>query len=94
MKVETIHLFVSGRVQGVGFRWATRSEASRLGLTGWVRNLPDDRVEIHAEGNSDQIAGFLEWCDTGPGGAQVTAVEVLERKAVEVPVFERFEIRR
>ena len=48
--MTSVHVLVRGRVQGVGFRSGTQRRASQLGLVGWVRNLPDDTVEIHAEG--------------------------------------------
>ncbi|MEN8148346.1 MAG: acylphosphatase [Planctomycetota bacterium] len=60
-----VHAFVSGRVQGVWFRASTREEALRLGLTGWVRNLPDGRVEFVAEGDEDAIEALLAWCRSG-----------------------------
>ena len=54
------HIFYSGYVQGVGFRYIARNTASRLGLTGWVRNLPDGRVELVCEGNEKKLKIFLD----------------------------------
>lgn len=68
------HLVVSGRVQGVGFRYATRREAARLGLRGWVRNTEDGRVEIVAEGPVADVDALQAWCHRGPAGARVTSV--------------------
>jgi acylphosphatase len=78
------HVWVSGRVQGVGFRWYTREEAMRRGLAGWVRNLPDGRVEAVFEGPPDRVASMLEWCRTGPRLAGVEGMEAVdERMAAE-----------
>ena len=65
-------VLISGRVQGVGFRWATRAEAERFGATGTVRNLPDGRVEVVV----DDCPELVAWLRHGPPGADVTAVEV------------------
>lgn len=69
------HLIISGRVQGVCFRLYACETAERLGITGWVRNLRDGRVEVLAEGEEAPMAEFLEWCRKGPPHAQVTGVE-------------------
>ncbi len=69
MRVRSL---VSGRVQGVGYRAAARAEAQRLGLAGWVRNLPDGRVELWAEGEAVQLERLLGWARRGPPGARVT----------------------
>ena len=70
------HLLISGRVQGVFYRATTQREASQRGLTGWVRNLPDGRVEATIEGSSDQVKDLIAWCRKGPAGAQVGEIEV------------------
>lgn len=67
---------ISGRVQGVGFRYFTQAEAARAGVHGWVRNLPDGRVEIRAEGEADALDTFERQVRQGPRGARVEAVEV------------------
>ena len=69
-----VRAIVSGRVQGVSFRAATRHEARRLGLVGWVRNLDDGSVELEAEGPDASIAALLAWCEQGPPAARVTRV--------------------
>lgn len=71
-------IVVDGRVQGVGFRWATRDEAVRRGLVGWVRNLPDGRVETWIEGEQEPVADMAAWLAVGPLGARVTDIEVNE----------------
>ncbi len=70
-------LIVSGRVQGVFYRHSAMREASRLGLSGWVRNLPSGEVEIVAEGASESLRRFLAWANPGPPGARVE--EIRER---------------
>jgi acylphosphatase len=69
-------VYVSGRVQGVFFRDETQDAAVRQGVTGWVRNLPDGRVEAVFEGEKDQVEKLVEFCRLGPRGARVTHVEV------------------
>jgi len=69
-------VYVSGMVQGVFFRSETRDEASRRGVTGWVRNLRDGRVEAVFEGEKDKVAELIEFCRRGPRGARVTEVDV------------------
>lgn len=66
--------FVSGSVQGVGFRYFTQRTASRLGLSGFVRNLRDGRVEVLAIGSADLLATLKSELERGPGGATVSAV--------------------
>lgn len=67
-----IHCFVSGLVQGVWFRAGTNEEAKKLGLTGWVRNVPDGRVEVLACGERDKVMLLAEWLKTGPKRAKVS----------------------
>ena len=86
-----VHAIVTGRVQGVSFRAATAHEARRLGVGGWVRNRPDGSVELEAEGDGEQIAALLAWCERGPPAARVTRVEVSERDPR--PERDEFEIR-
>jgi len=69
---------ISGRVQGVCFRAYARDEARKLGLRGWVRNLPDGRVEALAQGDPAKLARFEAWCQQGPSHARVREVEVVE----------------
>jgi len=75
MKVRA-HVFVSGRVQGVFFRSETRHEARMLDVSGWVRNLQDDRVEVVLEGEEENVKKLVEFCRRGPPGARVTRTEV------------------
>ena len=71
-----LHLLVSGFVQGVNFRYYTKKKADELDLVGWVRNLPDGRVEVQALGEKEQLAEFLSWCQKGPDFADVKHVGV------------------
>jgi len=70
------HIWVSGQVQGVFFRDTTKSKAEDFGLTGWVRNLPDGRVEVMFEGDREVIEKIIEWSKQGPDSARVENVEV------------------
>lgn len=85
------HVFISGRVQGVFFRYETQLRAIRNNVTGWVRNLPDGRVEAVFEGEKENVESMIEFCRRGPPGALVKNVEV----AWENPTgeFKGFHIR-
>jgi len=70
-----LRIRVTGNVQGVGYRWNAAREARSLGITGFVKNMPDGSVLIGAEGSREHIAIFLEWCRTGPVHSYVTKVD-------------------
>ena len=70
------HVIVHGLVQGVWFRQSTKDEADRLGVTGWVRNLPDRSVEAVFEGETKKVEAIVGWCHRGPAGAEVKSVDV------------------
>jgi acylphosphatase len=70
------HYLISGRVQGVGFRYFVKDAASREGVAGWVRNLPDGRVEALVEGENEAVTRVERALRQGPGGAHVDQVEV------------------
>lgn len=70
------HVFVSGIVQGVSFRWYTIQNARRLGVGGWVRNLADGRVEAVFEGREEAVRHMVDWCAAGPPAARVSSVDV------------------
>lgn len=74
--LSRIHVTIAGRVQGVGFRYSCEEEAETRGLAGWVRNLPDGRVEAAFEGPRGDVEEMLAWCRKGPPAARVTNVEV------------------
>lgn len=75
-KTVRAHLFISGRVQGVFFRHYTFEQAHQLGLSGWVRNLPNSQVETLFEGPKDTVDEMIKWCQHGPPSAQVTNVDI------------------
>jgi predicted permease/acylphosphatase len=83
MTINRWHLLVSGKVQGVYYRASTEQKARELGLTGWVRNLPDGRVEIVAEGEPLQLKALHEWCHEGPERAVVDEVAAQELPATQ-----------
>jgi acylphosphatase len=82
---------ISGRVQGVGFRWFTQETASREGVNGWVRNLPDGRVEALLEGEAEAITRCERVLRSGPRGARVDDVSVDDE---EPGGYRRFTIER
>lgn len=75
MALKRIHLVIRGRVQGVYYRASAVREAKRLGLTGWVKNRPDNAVEVVAEGEEDQVKDFLAWAQHGPSTARVDKID-------------------
>jgi acylphosphatase len=72
---ERVHVYISGQVQGVFFRDSTRQKAEELGLAGWVRNIPDGRVEALFEGPSEGVREMVRWCKEGPSHADVEDVD-------------------
>jgi acylphosphatase len=72
---DRLHVYINGHVQGVGFRYSTFDRATALGLNGWVRNLPDGRVEAEFEGPKAVLQQMLGWCEIGPRAARVKRVE-------------------
>ena len=81
-------MVVSGDVQGVGFRWRCREEAWAAGVAGFVRNLPDGRVEAVFEGSDEAMDRMVEWCRRGPRWASVTNVDVQEEPPAGLSGFE------
>ena len=76
MKQQCVHLLVSGKVQGVFFRQALKVIAKRNNVFGWVRNLPDKRVEAKLEGDSKFVNLVIEWVRVGPANSRVDGIEV------------------
>lgn len=91
-EVSTVraHVFISGRVQGVDFRYTIKTKADALGLTGWVRNLLDGRVEAIFEGEEDAVRQAIHWCQVGTPSASVDQIEVTYESMTED--FDRFHI--
>jgi acylphosphatase len=85
---RAIDLHVTGRVQGVSFRWYAAREATRLGLTGWIRNDPDGSVRAHGEGPDDAVDEFVAWCQQGPPAARVDEVTLDEVESTGASSFE------
>lgn len=82
---RAVEVRVTGRVQGVSYRWTAAQEAERLGLSGWVRNEPDGSVAAHVEGPDEQVAAMLDWCRHGPSGARVDDVSVSDTEPSGAP---------
>lgn len=77
---KRVHLFISGRVQGVFFRENTRRKAEKIGINGWVRNLDDGRVEAVFEGEEKKVKEMIEWAKKGPIIAKVAQVDIKEEE--------------
>jgi len=91
MVQKRIHIFVTGRVQGVFFRQSTKVMAIKNNVRGWVRNLDDGRVEIVVEGEIQDIENLAQWCKTGPANSRVDEFELSEENVTDE--FENFEVR-
>ena len=78
--MKRVHVYISGQVQGVGFRWYCRDEAIRRRLAGYVKNMTDGRVEAVFEGEPSAVDGMIEWCKTGPDWAKVDGIESWEER--------------
>ena len=87
--LETVHVTVSGKVQGVGYRHATVRRAHLLGARGWVQNMEDGTVEALVQGTPDQVDHMLEWLRRGPSGAWVA--EIVTRREYTDKRYIRFE---
>ena len=90
ISMKTIHIIVTGMVQGVGFRYFTQRQAQDLGLCGWVRNLPDGRVEAVAQGPDNDVGTLTALLRTGPTASDVTDLKVTE---IEHEAFSMFDMR-
>ncbi|GLC27210.1 acylphosphatase [Roseisolibacter agri] len=91
---DSVHVRVEGRVQGVGFRWFVREAAVGLGLSGWVRNLPDGSVEVLAAGDATALATLRTRLAEGPPHARVDRLVELGEAAASPAVGDSFEIVR
>ena len=89
--MKRAHIFIKGRVQGVFFRQGTYEKAVELGISGWVRNLPDGRVEAVFEGEEEKINKIIQWAKEGPPIAKVEEVEIKWEKPTGE--FDGFQIR-
>ena len=91
--MSTLHVRISGHVQGVGFRWFVREEARRLGLSGWVTNLSDGEVEVKAGGEGSSLQRLRRALEVGPTGAEVREVADVADSATDSLPYP-FTIRR
>lgn len=89
--MRTLELRIAGRVQGVGFRYALRDEANRLGINGWVRNRSDGSVQALAQGAPAALEALVAWARRGPPGSRVS--EVLATPVENAQACAGFEIR-
>jgi len=80
MRKRRVHVFISGRVQGVFFRASAKKKARGLGITGWIKNLPGGRVEAVLEGDSESVEKIVDWAKKGPPAAKVQDIEVEEKE--------------
>jgi len=88
MTTTAVQVKVTGRVQGVAFRWEAQHQAERLGVTGWVRNEPDGSVAAHVEGEADAVNDMVVWLRQGPPAARVRDVAVVPVTAIGAGSFE------
>ena len=87
----TLHVLISGKVQGVFYRAEAKEQAKTLGIKGWVKNTTDDKVEAIVSGSEENLRQFIEWCRKGPRRAQVTDVVVTQ---ISEGQFDDFEVIR
>lgn len=83
MTQKRVHLYVSGKVQGVYFRQGMKETAEKNNVKGWVRNLPDERVEAVLEGEESNVNAVIDWSNFGPPGAIVKNLKVITENNVE-----------
>jgi acylphosphatase len=91
MTSKRLHLFVSGKVQGVYFRQSLKENADKNNVLGWVRNLPDQRVEAVLEGEESNVDAVVDWSHFGPAGAVVEDLKIIDEPYSGE--FSTFEIR-
>ncbi|MRG59503.1 acylphosphatase [Agromyces sp. CFH 90414] len=91
--MRRVRVVVHGEVQGVGYRYATRRQARRRDLSGWVRNLPDGSVEAEIEGDDEMVESMLGWLAAGPPEAEVVTVTAHELEATREPGSEASDFR-
>jgi acylphosphatase len=89
--MKTIRLTIKGKVQGVFYRATAKEVADMLGIKGWIKNLPDENVEIIATATEDLLQKFIDWCKLGPRKAKVDEVTV---ESLEFQEFNGFRIIR
>jgi acylphosphatase len=90
-KEVRVHIFISGRVQGVFFRQETKERAEELGVFGWIKNLPDGQVEAVFEGEKDKVEQIIKWAQKGPSLAKVNGLDLTWEDFKDE--FKKFEIK-
>lgn len=85
--IKHLNIKISGKVQGVGFRYSCQQEAKKQNIKGYVRNMPDGSVYIEAEGKEPNITNFFHWCQKGPSISKITGIEVSESQISEFKDF-------
>lgn len=91
MQMETIHMIISGKVQGVFYRASAKKKADELNICGWIKNTPEGNVEALVTGDHEQIEKFIQWCKSGPDRAVVKDVNIQKQEFKE---FDSFRIER
>ena len=90
MQKKSVYLVINGRVQGVGYRYFAKVKADEIQITGWVKNLPDGKVEIEAEGDLQNLETYLDWLKNGPARAIIRTFTISE---IPVSGHKKFNIR-
>lgn len=85
--METVHLVIKGKVQGVFYRATAKDVATELNIKGWVKNMPDGNVEMLVSGDKDQLEKFIDWCRSGPKRAVVKEIIITSRDDSSLPGF-------
>lgn len=83
MALKRVHLYVSGRVQGVYFRQGMKESAEKNNVRGWVRNLPDKRVEAILEGTESNVDAVIDWSHLGPPGSVVEEIKIINEETIQ-----------
>ena len=91
---KTVHILVSGRVQGVWYRGSTQKQAQQRQLRGWVRNLDDGSVEALVSGSADKVDDLVAWMRQGPAGARVDDLQIINTSVAHADLPDGFEVRR
>jgi acylphosphatase len=89
--METVHLLISGKVQGVFYRDSARKVAQKLTIKGWIKNRKDEKVEALVSGEKNELDDFINWCKSGPERAKVKEVVITK---YPITIFDKFEIKR
>ena len=89
--METAHFLITGKVQGVFFREASRKVAEKLNIKGWIKNNPNGEVEALITGKEKEVDDFVNWCRVGPERAEVDEVKISKQQVLH---FEKFEVIR